>query len=169
MKKLFFSVAMLIVMGVSFSSCQKDISTLDGSLWEIASYDDLFDGAVVFSDSADGTVSPEYEDGQLVMYIRTWGWTAAYPYRPDEYKIIKYTDKELVVDFLYYEVPNVTKDDCTYIETYRGKKIYREDTEDDYYYYYFKGSVAIDLGYAADEFGDMYYYDSCRIHCRRSK
>ncbi|MBR4826572.1 MAG: hypothetical protein IKZ91_01645 [Bacteroidales bacterium] len=168
MKKLLLPF-LLLVLGVSFASCQKDLSTLDDTVWSAVSYEDLFDGAAVFSDDVQGTVYPRYEDGELILYVSAWGWYTTYPYEPDEYKIVKYTDNELVIDLFYVEYTDVDKDDCTLIDTYRGKKIYMEEyLSTDYYYYFKPNGVAVDLGFDTDYNGNTYYYDSSRLYCKRA-
>ena len=93
-------------------------------------------------------------------------------YTPDDYRIVRSTSRELVIDLWYYEYDDYDESDCEFIEKYRGKKMYYA-----YYNYagqlyydivYFVGhGISVDCGYEEPENGRPYYYDTTRIYCRR--
>lgn len=164
MKKLLFCLT-AIALGVTLASCQKDINTLNKTYWDVVSYEDIFNGSGVYSGTTTGTVYGEYVSGEMNIFLKAWDWTYVENYTPSEYRIVKYTDDELVFELWYMEC-DVNIFDCNVFDDFRGKKIY---VDSDGYYYYFKpNGVAVDVADDYDDKGSIYYYDTTRIYCKRS-
>ena len=162
MKRLFYLAVAL--MGIcSLASCQKDYGSLDGTSWTIDHYEDLFKGSVLYTDTVEGSIAPEIIDDELNLYIDLDAWNATGYYNPEEYKIVKSTDKELVVDIDYTELPDVKKKNVAEMDTFMGVKIYGSA---EVYVYFNSRGVAVDLGVDTDADGNEYYYDTTRLYCK---
>lgn len=165
MKKLMSFMAVIAAL-VLFNSCREDRMELVGTAWDVVIYQEQFAGYTMWSpDYVSGSVDFEYSSGEVKLLVKSSIWDNYwYTFGEDEYDIVKSSAKELVIDLFWYEYDDVDKDDLDYIETFNGKKIYREYWNGDYYYYYFlSNGHAVDICRGYD-----YWYDKVRLHCRRT-
>ena len=170
MKKLFIAI---LFAGLFAVSCNKDPLTLDGTLWDVVRFEDIFNGSVVHSEVIEGDIVGNVfgSDVELSINIPRFGLNDE-DYGPADYRIVKYTNHELVFDLWYYEYDDYKESDCEYIETFKGKRMYYA-----YYLYggqtyydivYFVGpGLSVDCGYETPEGERPYYYDTTRIYCQR--
>ena len=164
--KKFLTFMVLFATVMFSSSCRKDPATLVGTAWDVVFYEEQFAGSTMWSsDDVVGEVDFEYSSGEVKLVLKAPFWDDRwYTFDEDEYIIAKSSANELVIDLFWYEYDDVDKDDLDYIETFNGKKIYREYWNGDYYFYYFlPNGHAVDLGQ-----GEDYWYDKVRLHCRRT-
>lgn len=170
MKKLLFAI---LLAGLFSVSCTVDPVKLDGTSWTVVSYEDYFNGSVVFRDNISGHLDWEtYGDDAYIYLTVPEFYLTDEKYDAEEYRIVKYTKNELVVDFWYYEYDQYTESECDYIETFKGKKMYYAyyDPVDKskYSIVYFKGiRRSVDCDIVEPEGKDKYYYDCTRIYCKR--
>ena len=170
MNKVFRSFLALMCIALAVS-CEKSALTLGDTSWVINSYEDLFNGEVMYSANQEGKIDAFNDNGNLVLYVTLadFGWDDSL-FEQTNYKIVSRTDNELVLDLLYLEYDNIKKEACDYLETFRGKRIYLVTSTDYDYYVYFKSNgKAVDVGKATlDGDSDYYYYDVTRVYCTRS-
>ena len=170
MKKILFHLSLLCALFAA-TSCFKTID-LDGTVWDVVSYEDMFDGSVVSGDYLNGFMKA-YEGGNgvtLYLTIDEFGYNND-PVDPSDYKIVRSSSNELVIDLWYYEHEGIRVKDCTYEESYMGKKIYSfpdpQDSKYSYYVYFNSKGNAVDLGREEVSSSEYYYYDTTRIMCKR--
>ena len=170
MKKLLIAI---LFAGFFAVSCNLDPVTLDDLTWTVVSYEDYFNGSVVFSEDLEGTIDSEVYSGEPYFYLTIPAFSMSdEEYEPVDYRIVKYTSDELVIDFWYYEYDDYKESDCEYIETFKGKKIYyayyNPDNKNLFDIVYFTGpGRSVDCGYETPEGKDPYYFDTTRIYCKR--
>jgi len=159
MKKKIILFVMLLIGGITLSSCNKennDSADLEGT-WVVYDGELLFDGSVVLNgDNAmesNSYGSFTFSDGYVSIMSEDGG--GLYPYTanndiititsyifPIQMKIKKLTKLELVLDML---MPNAASADLSggeKVATYKGKAIYRSDNSYifDVSYWYISGS-----------------------------
>ena len=171
MKKILFHLAMLCALA-SATSCFNDPIDLDGTYWDVVYYEDMFDGSVVSSDYLNGSLKC-YDNGsgvELYLTVDEFGYNNE-ALDPDSYKIVRSSKDELIIDLWYVEYEGLKPGDCTYVETYMGKKIYSFPDPDDnkysYYVYFNSRGNAVDLGVEEVGNNEYYFYDTTRIKCER--
>lgn len=175
MKKLFYcALALLAAMAVS---CNKDLGPIEGTSWEIVSYGDYFSGSMVYSAPTGGSVNFYNYESELVaeVYLPEWSTASSMNY-PEDYRIVRRTRDELVLDLWYYDYPpgEIYEEDCIQFDMFKGRRVYRLNVYDihgnfdGYYLLYFKpDGTAVELAVAVDDRDLEYYYDTMRVTCRR--
>lgn len=162
-----------MLAGLFAVSCTIDPIELDGTSWTVVSYEDYFNGSVVFRDNISGHLDWEtYGDDAYIYLSVPEFYLSNEKYGTEDYRIVKHTKNELVVDFWYYEYEDYSESDCEYIETFKGKKMYYAyyDPSDKskHYLVYFKGNRrSVDCDTEEPDGQDMYYYDRTRIYCKK--
>ncbi|MBO4670315.1 MAG: hypothetical protein J5640_00515 [Bacteroidales bacterium] len=171
MKRILYFLTMFCGLAAA-TSCFDDPVSLDGTVWDVVYYEDLFDGSVVGGDNLNGTLKAYKEGDGVVLYMTVdeFGYTND-AVEPDAYRIVRNTGSELIIDLWYYEYDDVRVGDCTYEETYKGKKIYSfpdpENSNYSYYVYFNPRGKAVDLGVEYTGATEYYYYDTTRIKCEK--
>lgn len=168
MRKFFYPIILLCALAATTSCFKESPVKLDEQEWDVVSYEDLFDGYSVSGDNIVGTMYSKNEGNGTTLYltIPDFGYNNDL-IGPDDYTVVKHTSSELIVDLWYYEYPDLRVSDCTYVETFMGKKIYSfpdpEDNNYNYYVYFNSRGKAVDLGVVEVSSSEYYFYDKTRI------
>ena len=177
MKRLIYSALALLAAGALVVSCNKDLGPIEGTSWEIVSYGDYFAGQMIYGAPTGGSVNFYDYESELVaeVYLPEWSTSSSRNY-PEDYRIIRRTRDELVLDLWYYDYPpgEIYEEDCVQVDSFKGRRVYRfnvydiKGNLDGYYLVYFKSDgTAVELAEALDDLGYDYYYDTMRVTCRR--
>ena len=164
MKKIVVIAISVIALAFLSVSCTKDHS-INGTSWSINYYEDYLDGFMMGEGDISGYLSASYVGEDLVFYVTSSELGFKGNLYPADYNVINYSSGKLVADLWYWESGSISKNDCTFVETFQGYDIYLWNGESGSYYVYFKNGKAIGVDKATFENGDYYYYDTCRITC----
>ncbi len=171
MKSLICFAASLLAAVSMAVSCSFGNLDLDGSDWEVYKVDDRFNGSTVNSFDVTGSISISGPESSQVwtMKIPSIGVYGYEQERDELIKIVRSSARELVVDFDYYEYDDVNKEDCEFVQKFKGVNIYKAFWGEDFAYVYFKPN-----GKAVDASGSLRgsqdeRVDSYRIYCRRKE
>ena len=175
MKRLLFLAVCALAAGTLATSCKLSELELDGTTWQVHRCEDLFNGKVVnlFWEDEDEIVEINgYGDNIQVTITDPGSIYGPSTYGPEDVRIISCTASELVFDLFYAEYEDLDVDDCDYLLTYKGTKIYTHPYiyygKEELMYVYFKpNGVAVDVGCYNYEGEDDIWWDSTRYHCKR--
>ena len=166
MKKLIFPLLVASLLAVS---CNFGKLSLDGSVWDPESFEDMFNGTVAYDGYISGKIYGEtYDDGlHLFMTIPEFGFDDE-DFYPDDYKIVRSNSRELVIDLLPYTYNDIRKSDCVEVLRVNGVKVYNTIYDGYDTYVYFKpNGTAVEVYYEDALSVEPYYYDTTRIYCKK--